>query len=157
MPILVAVDEATEWMGAWVVPEKGEHWYAIKILVTFVEELGYEKIVLKSDQEPAIMGLKAAVKRELSTRVVFEESPVGESQALGGINVQIQIIQGQVRTLRDALEVKYQQRMMWDSTLIPWMIHSAVGILNRYRMGGDRDGRTPYHRVKRQEVQPSSG
>jgi hypothetical protein len=78
MPILVAVDEATEWMGAWVVPEKGEHWYAIKTLVTFVEELGYEKIVLKSDQEPAIMGLKAAVKRELSTMIVFEESPVGE-------------------------------------------------------------------------------
>ena len=35
MPILVAVDDTTEWMGAWVVPEKGEHWYAIKVLVTF--------------------------------------------------------------------------------------------------------------------------
>ena len=46
MPILVAVDEATEWIGAWVVPEKGEHWYAIKVLVMFVEELGYENIVL---------------------------------------------------------------------------------------------------------------
>ena len=82
------------------------------------------------------MGLKAAVKREMSTRVVFEESPVGESQSLGGINVQIQVIQGQVRTLRDALEVRYQQRMMGDSTLIPWMIQHAVGVLNRYRMGG---------------------
>ena len=62
--------------------------------------------------------------------------------------MQIQVIQGQVRTLRDALEVRYQQRMMGDSTLIPWMIQHAVGILNRYRMGGDRDGRTPHHRVK---------
>ena len=47
MPILVAVDDTTEWMGAWVVPEKGEHWYAIKVLIAFVEELGYEKIILK--------------------------------------------------------------------------------------------------------------
>ena len=157
MPILVAVDDATEWMGAWVVPEKGEHWYAIKVLITFVEELGYESIILKSDQEPAIMGLKAAVKREMSTRVVFEESPVGESQSLGGINVQIQVIQGQVRTLRDALEARYQQRMMGDSTLIPWMIQHAVGVLNRYRMGGKSGRKNTIPSSKGEEGQPGSG
>ena len=32
--------------------------------------------------------------------------------------------------------------------LIPWMIQHAVGTLNRYRMGREKDGRTPYHRVK---------
>ena len=30
MPILTAVDDSTEWMGAWVVPEKGEHWFPSK-------------------------------------------------------------------------------------------------------------------------------
>jgi len=90
-------------MGAWVVPEKGEHCYAIKMLVTCIDELGYNKIILKSDQEAAIMSLKTAVKREMNTRVVFEESPVGESKSLGSLNVQIQVIQGQVRTLRDAI------------------------------------------------------
>ena len=40
-----------------------------------------------------------------------------------------------MRTLRDALEVRYQQRMMGDSTLVPRMIQHVVGILNRYRMG----------------------
>ena len=58
-------------MGAWVVPEKGEHWYAIKMLVGFADELGYKKIILKSDQEPAILSVKAAVKREMDTRVVL--------------------------------------------------------------------------------------
>ena len=26
LPIMTAI-----WMGAWVVPEKGEHWYAINV------------------------------------------------------------------------------------------------------------------------------
>jgi hypothetical protein len=103
---------------------------------------------LKSDQEVAIMSLNTAVKREMHTRVVFEESPVGESKSLGSINVQIQVVQGQLRTLRDAIECRYQQRLAGDSMLIPWMIQHAVGTLNRYRMGRERDGRTPYHRVK---------
>ena len=73
------------------------------MLVTFIDELGYKKIILKSDQEAAILNLKTAVKREMNTRVVFEESPVGESKSLGSINVPIQVVQGQVRTLRDAI------------------------------------------------------
>ena len=68
MPILTAIDDSTEWMGAWVVPEKGEHWYSIKMLVTFIDELGYKKIILKSDPEAAIMSLETAVKRGMNTR-----------------------------------------------------------------------------------------
>ena len=65
MPILTAIDDSTVWMGAWVVPEKGEHLYAVKMLVTFIDELGYKKIILKSDQEAAILNLKT-VKREMN-------------------------------------------------------------------------------------------
>ena len=54
MPILVALDEVTDWMGAWVVPEKGEHWYAIKVLAGYIEETGRNRKMLKSDQESAI-------------------------------------------------------------------------------------------------------
>jgi hypothetical protein len=43
MPILTAIDDSTEWMGAWVVPEKGEHWYSIKMPVTFIDELGVQE------------------------------------------------------------------------------------------------------------------
>ena len=31
MPMLTAIDDFTEWVGAWVVPEKWEHWYAINM------------------------------------------------------------------------------------------------------------------------------
>ena len=106
----------------------------------------YKRIVVRSDQEPAFRVLKAAVKRESPYAIVGEESPVGESQSLGGINVQIPCIQGRVRTLRDALESRYSERLTEGSPIIPWMIMHAAGILNKFRVGSD--GHTAYQRVK---------
>eukprot|EP00969_Alexandrium_andersonii_P191942 8477251-Alexandrium_andersonii.AAC.1 len=47
--------------------------------------LGHRKVVLKSDQEPSIMALKEAARRECGTSVeaTMEESPVGESESNG--------------------------------------------------------------------------
>ena len=90
--------------------------------------------------------LKAAVKRESACDVVCEESPVGESRSLGSVNVQIQCIQGQVRTLRDALESRYSERLKEESPIIPWMIMHVAGILNKFRVGVY--GCTAYQRVK---------
>ena len=57
MPILVAIDEHTDWTGAWVVPEKGQDWYAIKALAGCIEDSGHDIIMLKSNQERAIIKL----------------------------------------------------------------------------------------------------
>ena len=46
MSILVAVDECTDWIGVWVVPEKGEIWYAIKALAGYIEETGHKRVIL---------------------------------------------------------------------------------------------------------------
>jgi len=146
MPILVAIDESTDWMGAWVVPEKGDNWYAIKVLAGYIEETGHRRVILKSDQKRAIIKLKNAVKRESGVEIACEESPVGEPKSLGSINVQIQILQVQVRTLRDATEVRYKKRMEGDSPMIPWMVLHATGIINRFRVRSD--GKTAYQRVK---------
>ena len=73
MPILVASDEDTDWMGDWVVQEKGENWYVIKVLAGYIEETGHKRVVFKSDQEPAIIKLNHALKREMGTDIVCEE------------------------------------------------------------------------------------
>ena len=64
MPILVAKDRRSKVIRARVVPEKGKRWYAIKILGGVVGSLGYRRIILKSDQEPAIKSLKEGVNNE---------------------------------------------------------------------------------------------
>ncbi|MFM7989620.1 MAG: hypothetical protein ACKPKO_60935, partial [Candidatus Fonsibacter sp.] len=116
----------------------------MKILVECLEEFGgYSRVIVRSDQQPAILKLKGAVKkRELQLEVVCEESPVGESQALGTISSQIQVLQGQVRTIRDALETRQGRRIDGNHALVPWMVQHAAGILNRYSVG--KDGRTAY-------------
>ena len=62
MPILVAKDRKTKVIRARVVPHKGVDAYAVKILGGIVGSLGYKRVIIKSDREPAIMSLKERVK-----------------------------------------------------------------------------------------------
>ena len=64
MPILVTKDSRTKMVFARVLPRKGLDEYAVGALKRIVEQLGYKKIILKSDNEPAILALKEAVRRE---------------------------------------------------------------------------------------------
>ena len=60
MPSMVVEDRKTRIIRARVVPQKGNHAYGIKVLSGVIESLGHSKIILKSDQEPAMLSLKDA-------------------------------------------------------------------------------------------------
>ena len=62
-----------------VVPQKGANAYAIKRMVQNPEILGYGRLILKNDQELAIIALKKAVrdnkhKPETWTKTRFERT-----------------------------------------------------------------------------------
>ena len=67
----------------------------------FVENLvwlGFRRLVCKSDQEPAILVLKHAVRESVPTdELVTEESLVEERQSNGTIEVTVREIQKQIR------------------------------------------------------------
>ena len=54
MPHLVMKDRQSKTIKACTVPAKGVNDYAVRRLVKSIGELGYKKIILKSDQEPAM-------------------------------------------------------------------------------------------------------
>ena len=56
--------------------------------------------MLKSDKEPSIMSLWAAVESEARVNVVLEESPEYESKSNGEVERAIQMVQGQIRTMK---------------------------------------------------------
>ncbi len=58
MPIIVMEDSKTMMMMAKVVPSKSVHEHAAEVVRRFVEQPGRNKVVLKSDSEPAILALK---------------------------------------------------------------------------------------------------
>jgi hypothetical protein len=63
---------------AKVMPSKGVQEYAVEVVRKFVEQLGYNKAIVKSDSEPSTLVFKEAVRREASVEIVMEETPVGE-------------------------------------------------------------------------------
>ncbi len=62
LPILIRKDCRSKSIGARPVATKAtEDQYAAKAIMTFLDQVGYKRIVLKSDQEPAMLSLKRAV------------------------------------------------------------------------------------------------
>ena len=62
MPILVMKNGYDKWVSAIVVPQKGACEYAIKAVSREIQHAGYNRVIIKSDQEPAIKELLQAVK-----------------------------------------------------------------------------------------------
>ena len=149
MPILVSRDRKTKWINAAVVTQKGNCPYAVKRLSEDIGAMGYNRIVLKSDQEPAVKDLKARVKAERSEDIIMEESPAYEHRSNGEVERAIQTVQGQIRTLKSALESRYEWQMPPDSDILPWMVRHAGNTVNRYHKGAD--GLTAYRRLKGKE------
>ena len=83
MPIVVAKDNRTKMILARVVPSKWLYSYAVETVKRMVERLGYKKVIMKSDNEPATLALKEAVRRESDVEIVMEEVPVGDHQENG--------------------------------------------------------------------------
>ena len=63
LPIL-GVD-GLKWKCAGMVPKKGYLPNAIKMVAREFRLSGYSRVIVKSDREPSILALLAAVKREL--------------------------------------------------------------------------------------------
>jgi hypothetical protein len=83
-------------------PSKGSDSYAAETVKKMVERLGRRKIIMRSDNEPAILALKEAVSRERVVEIELEEVPVGDHQAKGLIENAIKNAQGQLRAIEDA-------------------------------------------------------
>ena len=107
-----------------------------------IESLGHSKVILKSDQEPALSSLTDAVKSEARINLVLEESPECESRSDGEVERAIQKNQGQFRTMKDRLESRYSQRVEGERPCVPWLVAHASDTVNRYYVY--KDGRTAF-------------
>ena len=152
-PILVIHDRRTKMKYARMVEAKGQHWYSQITLVRIIRQLGYNRIILKSDGERSIVSLKEEVAKELKNEhieVVLEESPTGSSGSNGEVERAIREIQGQIRTMKIALESRIGKTIESTSNILPWMVTQAAALLSRIQKGAD--GRTAYERWKGKNI-----
>ena len=111
-----------------------------------LHRLGYTRLVLKSDGEPAILALKAEVKKKANIDIITEEPAVGESQSNGEIENAVFHVQSQVRTLKSAVESRYQKELHSRHPVLAWAIQYAGVLLTRFMTGVD--GKTAWEREK---------
>ena len=126
----------TKFVFARVVPRKGRHPYTVRRVGQDISAiLGCKRVIIKSDQEPAIKKLKAQVRLEFDLEVPDEESMAYDSQSNAEAEISIQIVQGQIRTLKAQLEHRIGEKIGMDSPPLPWLVMNAGANLNRFSRG----------------------
>ena len=122
-------------------------------LAEFLRASGVNKMVYKSDQEPA---LKATVEYALTKigrtgdakggddflQLVPEYSAVGESPSNGRAERAIQTIEDMVRTYLHALEGRIKTKVSTAWPVVRWLVEHAASMVNRFTT--NPDGVTPY-------------
>jgi len=144
LPMLVIKDSKTKMYGATFVQEKGLDPYAIKYFSSFIQSLGYKKIINKSDGEHSIVALKEKAAKEAGVEAISKEAPLGDHQANGMIEQAVREIKAQVRVLKSSLEEKLQLKLDDKHPLLAWIPRHAADLISRYRVGHVR--RTAEHR-----------
>jgi hypothetical protein len=148
-PVLVARDRKSKSVWSHAVPSKGiEHPYPSKALLQDIEATGYKRVIVKSDQEPAIIALVNSVKNAFKGDLLVEHSPKGESQSNGEIEIAVQAVQGIARTLKEAVEQKIGGKIGPREPLLAWLTEYAGVLLTLFHKGAPHDGMTAYQRLK---------
>ena len=132
-----------------VVPCKGAEveWVAGRIHKD-IQRLGiFGRAILRSDGEPAIVGLLQEVARLRTGAVtVLEKSPKGDSQANGLAERAVRGLEELLRVHKLDLESRVGCTLQMDHPCIEWLVEYTTDVLNKYQVG--QDGRTPYTRAK---------
>ena len=97
------------------------------------------------------MALGELVKAYWNGNMALENSPVGESQSNGMVERAIQTWEGQVRTMKDALETRIGMEIPPDHPLLTWLIQHAAALQRRCTVG--EDGKT-HNRGSREDRAP---
>ena len=82
--VQVTRDITSKCLFAHAVPRKGvSHIFGAEQVCKDIESLGYKDVVIKTDNEPAMLTLQEEIKSRRVDKTILENSPVGESQSNG--------------------------------------------------------------------------
>ena len=129
-------DSASKAVFGHVVPRKGidEKGLDVDAIVEDAKWLGYTKIMLKTDNEPAIMKLPTELLRELRIqgleKVMSENSPEYDPQAHRNAEVGVKIVKGMLGTLKSGLEDELGYRVPARHRLVAWLVRHAADVVN---------------------------
>ena len=132
---------------AHVVPSKGNVEGVAREIVRDLDEMGISgELIIKNDQEPALMDLVKEVRRLRKGGTQLEKSKKYDSQSNGAAERAVQTVEGITRTLKLVLEKRLGCQIPCAHPVMAWLVKHGAECLNRYQVG--KDGRTAYERLK---------
>ncbi len=152
LPVILIRDHRTRTSFSHAVPCKGTKGssYPARQVSHSIKQLGHPHIIFKSDNEPAILDLKAVSSQILRNKhgmtVIEEQSPVEDHQANGVVERAVQEFGGMARTLNDQLIFNYKWAPPTNHPIYAWLINHASFLTSRFQVGVD--GKNPYQRLK---------
>ena len=152
LPTVVFRDRRSKAIFSHLLPCKGTtgSTHPERAILKDLNFLGYKKLVLKNDQEPAIKALAVAVRNGFNGEIAPEESPKGDGhgQSNGGAERSVQTVQGMVRTFKAGLEEKGITIEPTSAVLAwTWMVEYA-GTLHTLFSQESNERMTPFQRIK---------
>ena len=95
---------------------------------------GHQTVILQNDQEPSIIDANHKAGTHIQTEIVYEESPVGDSNANGSIERANQAIQGKIRAIKDYTERQIGATIGLDSSVLNWLVRHAALTLATFQV-----------------------
>ena len=150
LSILVGVERDTGAKVSVVVPQKGTTGkYASGEVVSFMDNQGctFKDVVVKSDQENAIKYVVDDVcMARTGAKTLKMNAPTKVKGSNGVIERAVQSVEGQLRTMKDALDLRYKQIIPAEHCIVTWLVKYVSVLLNKMEIG--HDGKTAEPRTR---------
>ena len=138
MTIFLCKCKRTGCLASTQVPEKGMKVYALAFFTGWLRGLGWKRLLLRSDNERALLAfLRAAAASLESVEVIEQASPEGDHAANGLAEVGVREVKAQTRVLKSHLEERLKRQLDWGEPLATWLVrHSANCLSREFKMMG---------------------
>ena len=134
-PILVARSSTTQVTTADVLPCKvTAHPWCVQSLVRAFVATGDAKIILQSDNEPAILDLKRLAAAECRGKhgMIISDTTEYCSQSKGQAELAVREVKGVARSMRVALGELYKTGISWKYPVLRWLVSYAAGQITHF-------------------------
>ena len=152
LKVLVVYDGASKCLFGHAVPRKGpdEDGYIVDQIVADILWLGYAKVMIRTDNEPAILKLVVEALKALKVAGVDQASSEGavphDPQTNGAAETAVGTLKGQLRTLQMCLERRLGMKIPVNHPILTWLVRHAAYVRTARVRGSD--GQTGYQRAR---------